>query len=68
MDSSNTQKKQGGEKEFSIQPIKDNGDCNNTSAAAAIHSANPGPVIPNEMPEQEGTEQDRKAKMEALNK
>ncbi|EQL00275.1 hypothetical protein G6O67_008359 [Ophiocordyceps sinensis] len=68
MDSSNNQNKQGGEKEFSIQPIKDKCDSSNTSSTAGILKAQPGPAIPKEMPEKEGTKQDREAKMESLNR
>ncbi|KAI1181298.1 hypothetical protein F4777DRAFT_11354 [Nemania sp. FL0916] len=34
----------------------------------AAHKAAPGPAIPQNMPEQEGTKQERQAKAEALNK
>ncbi|PQE05046.1 hypothetical protein CJF30_00004869 [Rutstroemia sp. NJR-2017a BBW] len=32
------------------------------------HAANPGPVVPNSMPEQEGSKEDRQAKTAELNK
>ncbi|KAI0487489.1 hypothetical protein F4859DRAFT_510060 [Xylaria cf. heliscus] len=34
----------------------------------AAHKAAPGPVIPQNMPEQEGTKEERQAKAKALNK
>ncbi|KAI1091970.1 hypothetical protein F5B19DRAFT_456339 [Rostrohypoxylon terebratum] len=36
--------------------------------AFAAHKAHPGPVIPQNMPEQEGTKEERKAKAQELNK
>ncbi len=54
-----------GEKEFSIQPIKDKVD-----SAMAPHKAHPGPAIPKDMEhvKEEGTKEERKAKAQALNK
>lgn len=52
-----------GEKEFSIQPIKESVD-----PKFGAFGAHPGPAIPKEMPKEEGTKEERKAKMEALNK
>ncbi|KAG6001296.1 hypothetical protein E4U54_001118 [Claviceps lovelessii] len=54
-----------GEKQFSIQPIKDHGSVDPKFAA---HQANPGPAIAQNMPPEEGSKEDRKAKKEALNK
>ncbi|KAI0847635.1 hypothetical protein F5Y00DRAFT_263311 [Daldinia vernicosa] len=34
----------------------------------AAHKAHPGPVIPQNMPEQEGTKEERQAKAKELNK
>jgi hypothetical protein len=34
----------------------------------AAHQAHPGPAIPQNMPEQEGTKEERQAKAQALNK
>ncbi|KAI1362484.1 hypothetical protein F5Y08DRAFT_341603 [Xylaria arbuscula] len=34
----------------------------------AAHKAHPGPAIPQNMPEQEGTKEERQAKAQALNK
>ncbi|KAK7402862.1 hypothetical protein QQX98_011392 [Neonectria punicea] len=51
------------EKEFSIQPIKESGD-----SKVGAFNAHPGPAIPKEMPQEEGTKEERKAQMEALNK
>ncbi|KAI1212708.1 uncharacterized protein F4807DRAFT_414150, partial [Annulohypoxylon truncatum] len=36
--------------------------------AFAAHQAHPGPAIPQNMPEQEGTKEERKAKAQELNK
>ena len=36
--------------------------------AAQAHSAHPGPAIPQSMPEQEGTKEERLAKAKELNK
>ncbi|KAI0897323.1 hypothetical protein F4806DRAFT_494996 [Annulohypoxylon nitens] len=36
--------------------------------AFAAHKAHPGPAIPQNMPEQEGTKEERKAKAQELNK
>jgi hypothetical protein len=52
-----------GEKEFSIQPIKESND-----PKFAAHQANPGPAITQNLPEQEGSKDDRRAKKEELNK
>ncbi|GAO18326.1 hypothetical protein UVI_02032850 [Ustilaginoidea virens] len=52
-----------GEKEFSIQPIKEGFD-----AKFAAHQAHPGPVVPKSMPPQEGSEEERQARKEELNK
>lgn len=35
---------------------------------ASAFNAHPGPAVPKEMPKQEGTKEERRAKMEALNK
>ncbi|KAI1079567.1 hypothetical protein F5B20DRAFT_155969 [Whalleya microplaca] len=60
---------QTGKVDASTQP-------NNPSEAAqpqgakqfAAHQAHPGPAIPQSMPEQEGTKEERQAKAQALNK
>ncbi|KAG6006180.1 hypothetical protein E4U21_007290 [Claviceps maximensis] len=65
MDSKDQQKGSGGEKEFSIQPIKDSG-CIDPKFAAV--QAQPGPAITQNMPPQEGSEADRKERKEELNK
>ncbi|KAI0195810.1 hypothetical protein EV127DRAFT_419782 [Xylaria flabelliformis] len=36
--------------------------------AFAAHKAAPGPAVPQNMPEQEGTKEERQAKAQALNK
>ncbi|KYK59784.1 uncharacterized protein DCS_00918 [Drechmeria coniospora] len=63
MDSGKDQQKKEGENQFSIQPIKDKID-----AKAAPFLAHPGPPRTKEMPEQEGSKEDRQARKEALNK
>lgn len=60
---SNTDTVQG-EKEFSIQPIKEQGQ----DPKFAPFNAHPGPAKTDKMPEQEGSKEDRQAKKEALNK
>lgn len=52
------------EKEFSIQPIKEGG----SDPKFAAHNAHPGPAQPKEMPQKEGSKEDRMAAKEALNK
>lgn len=52
-----------GEKQFSIQPIKDE-----AKDKVSAFNAHPGPAVPKDMPQEEGTKEERKAKMEALNK
>jgi hypothetical protein len=52
-----------GEKEFSIQPIKESSD-----AKFAPFNAHPGPARTNEMPKEEGSKAERQAKKESLNK
>ncbi|KAG4258449.1 hypothetical protein FPRO03_03403 [Fusarium proliferatum] len=59
-----TEQQKEGEKQFSIQPIKDEAKDNLVSA----FNAHPGPAVPKDMPQEEGTKEERKAKMEALNK
>ncbi|KAG9258679.1 uncharacterized protein F5Z01DRAFT_670389 [Emericellopsis atlantica] len=61
---SNQDQKNEGEKEFSIQPIKEQGQ----DPKFAPFNAHPGPAKPQNMPEQEGSKEDRQAKKEALNK
>ena len=51
------------EKEFSIQPIKESGD-----SKVGAFKAHPGPAVSKDMPKEEGTKEERRAKMEALNK
>lgn len=53
---------QGGEKQFSIQPIKEN-----ANPELAAHKAH-GPAIVQSMPAQEGSKDDRQARKEELNK
>ncbi|PHH72471.1 hypothetical protein CDD80_4513 [Ophiocordyceps camponoti-rufipedis] len=65
MDSSKKQEKKQGEKQFSIQPIEGTGG---DSAKMSSHNAQPGPVMVDKMPGQEGTAEERRARMEALNK
>ena len=60
---SNTDTVQG-EKEFSIQPLKEQGQ----DPKFAPFNAHPGPAKTDKMPEQEGSKEDRQAKKEALNK
>ncbi|KAM3513138.1 hypothetical protein MY11210_003250 [Beauveria gryllotalpidicola] len=62
MDSSKDQKKNEGEKQFSIQPIKDK-----VEPEFAAHQAH-GPVIVENLPEQEGSREDRDARKAELNK
>ena len=54
-----------GEKQFSIQPIKDTLDPKSNPSPFNAH---PGPAVSKDMPKEEGTKEERKAKMEALNK
>ncbi|KAG5948926.1 hypothetical protein E4U53_006098 [Claviceps sorghi] len=54
----------GGEKEFSVQPIKDSG-CVDPKFAAI--QANPGPAITQNLPAQEGSKEEREARKKALN-
>ncbi|KAJ4200882.1 hypothetical protein NW767_007018 [Fusarium falciforme] len=58
-----TEQQKEGEKQFSIQPIKDE-----VKDKVSAFNAHPGPAVPKEMPQEEGTKEERKAKMEALNK
>ncbi|KAK8114118.1 uncharacterized protein PG998_001391 [Apiospora kogelbergensis] len=60
---------QTGKSDFNIQPVdpKPQG-ASNTSVAAQAHQAHPGPAIPQSMPEQEGTKEERLAKAKELNK
>jgi hypothetical protein len=53
-----------GEKEFSIQPINESGH----DPKFAPFNAHPGPAKSENMPQQEGSKEDRQAKKEALNK
>ncbi|KAJ6444110.1 centromere protein Cenp-O [Purpureocillium lavendulum] len=57
------QKKNEGEKEFTVQPIKETSD-----PKFAPFNANPGPAQTQNLPAQEGTKEDRQARKEALNK
>ncbi|KAI9163385.1 hypothetical protein HJFPF1_04995 [Paramyrothecium foliicola] len=63
MDFSKGQQKDEGEKEFSIQPIKDK-----VEDKFSAFSGNPGPARTNDMPAQEGSKEERRAKKEELNK
>ncbi|RDA90646.1 hypothetical protein CP533_6834 [Ophiocordyceps camponoti-saundersi (nom. inval.)] len=65
MDSSKTQQQQNKKGEdVTTQPINpDSG-----SGPANAFNAQPGPVIPDKMPAEEGTAEERKARMETLNK
>ncbi|KAG6015133.1 hypothetical protein E4U43_005683 [Claviceps pusilla] len=57
-----------GEKQFSIQPITNHGNHGSIDPKFGAHQANPGPAIAQNMPSEEGSKEDRKAKKEALNK
>jgi hypothetical protein len=63
MDFSKGQQKEEGEKEFSIQPIKDK-----AADKFGVFGSNPGPARTNDMPAQEGTKEERQARKEDLNK
>lgn len=52
-----------GEKQFSIQPVKDDAE-----SKASAFNAHPGPAVTKDMPQQEGTKEERRDKMESLNK
>ncbi|CAD6445602.1 3d649c92-c58a-486e-8c11-a89624eaf3d4 [Sclerotinia trifoliorum] len=52
----------------SDHPIHDQGEVKADKVQFRHHEANPGPVIPESMPEQEGSKADRQAKAAALNK
>ncbi|KAG5982448.1 hypothetical protein E4U55_001896 [Claviceps digitariae] len=54
----------GGGSEFSMQPNNGNG----VAAEIAAHKATPGIAIAQNMPAQEGSREDRRARKEALNK
>ncbi|GJN67329.1 hypothetical protein VFPFJ_00498 [Purpureocillium lilacinum] len=58
------QKKNEGEKEFKVQPIKESG----VDPKFAPFNAHPGPARTQELPQQEGTREDREARKAALNK
>ncbi|UNI24361.1 hypothetical protein JDV02_010113 [Purpureocillium takamizusanense] len=58
------QKKNEGEKEFKVQPIKETG----VDPKFAPFNAHPGPARTQELPQQEGTKEDREARKAALNK
>lgn len=53
-----------GEKEFSIQPIKDAA----TDSKFSPFNAHPGPARTSDMPKEEGSKADRQAKKDELNK
>ncbi|KAI5464165.1 hypothetical protein BGZ63DRAFT_421234 [Mariannaea sp. PMI_226] len=57
------QQKDEAEKEFTIQPIKDQGD-----SKLGAFNAHPGPAVPKDMPQEEGTKEERRARMEELKK
>ncbi|POR38777.1 Uncharacterized protein TPAR_01025, partial [Tolypocladium paradoxum] len=57
------QKKDEGEKEFKVQPVKESVD-----PKFAPHHSHPGPAMAKEMPQHEGSKEDRQARKEALNK
>ncbi|PHH83247.1 hypothetical protein CDD83_3029 [Cordyceps sp. RAO-2017] len=61
--SKDQQKKTEGEKEFTTQPIKHDG----IDPKLAALQAQPGPVIPDKLPAEEGTKEERQARMETLN-
>ncbi|KJZ75789.1 hypothetical protein HIM_04946 [Hirsutella minnesotensis 3608] len=64
MDSSKDQQQnKDGDKQFSVQPIKHDVD-----PKTAPFQATPGPVIAENMPAEEGTKEERQAKMETMNK
>ncbi|KAH7236020.1 hypothetical protein BKA59DRAFT_516540 [Fusarium tricinctum] len=58
-----TEQQNEGEKQFSIQPIKDE-----SNKQASAFNAHPGPAVPKDMPQEEGSKEERKDRMEALNK
>ncbi len=55
------------EKEFKIQPHKETSQPQEAKQFAAT-KAHPGPAIPQNMPELEGTKEERQAKAKELNK
>ncbi|RCI13861.1 hypothetical protein L249_8265 [Ophiocordyceps polyrhachis-furcata BCC 54312] len=62
MDSSKQQNKKG--EDVTTQPINPDGGSKTVNA----FNAQPGPVIPDKMPAQEGTAEDRQARVKTLNK
>lgn len=54
-----------GEKQFSVQPIKEN---QGIDPKTAHHQAHPGPAIVQNMPAQEGSKEDRQKRQAELNK
>ncbi|KAG4026696.1 hypothetical protein MFRU_037g00090 [Monilinia fructicola] len=52
----------------SDHPLHNPGEVKGEKVQFRHHEANPGPVIPNSIPEQEGSKADREAKTAALNK
>ncbi|KAJ1335877.1 hypothetical protein MN608_02621 [Microdochium nivale] len=64
MPSDSTPQKPETEKEFKVQPIPGNA----AGGGASIHTAKPGPAIPENMPGFEGTKEERLAKAQELNK
>ncbi|KAF7954660.1 hypothetical protein EAE96_005779 [Botrytis aclada] len=52
----------------SDHPLHDQGEVKGEKVQFRHHEANPGPVVPQSMPEQEGSKADREAKTASLNK
>ncbi|KAK3191230.1 hypothetical protein K4F52_002820 [Lecanicillium sp. MT-2017a] len=59
------QQQKDGEKQFSVQPIKEN---QGIDPKTAHHQAHPGPAIVQNMPAQEGSKEDRQKRQAELNK
>ncbi|KAM0308348.1 hypothetical protein ACHAO8_010081 [Botrytis cinerea] len=51
----------------SDHPLHNQGEVKGEKAQFRHHEANPGPVVPQSMPEQEGSKADREAKTASLN-
>ncbi|KAF7908205.1 uncharacterized protein EAF01_003960 [Botrytis porri] len=52
----------------SDHPLHNEGEAKGDKVQINYHAANPGPAVPQSMPEQEGSKADRQAKTAALNK
>ncbi|KXJ93976.1 hypothetical protein Micbo1qcDRAFT_201905 [Microdochium bolleyi] len=64
MPSDNVNKKPETEKEFKVQPVPEHA----AKDAFSAHKAGPGPAVPQNMPDFEGTKEERLAKAKELNK